>query len=199
MDDWRQLRFTWLRGVLASAELSPRAKNLGAAFVTIWADKRTGECNPSHRTIAGAIGGCSPKTVERAVNELFNADWLSVRPGQGRGNYTFYALRLPPGKGVKSDDSSKPQNPSDLSRKTRQICRAPYKEEPRKRNHEGRAAQSPASATKAEGAENEERRGQRIPGSESESGAPAPLSADERAEICRSLGLPVYGAAVAPQ
>lgn len=81
-------RLAWV--VLASHVFRP-----GARDTRIY----TGECVLKYETLAREMGGVSPKTARRAINELLRANWICLPGGDagGRGNATTFHLH-PDGK-----------------------------------------------------------------------------------------------------
>lgn len=91
-------RFEWLKAVVQSGGLKDRSKTVATALAVQFANDKTGQINPSVRTLADYTTQ-SIDTVKRAVKELVDDGWLGRTEGRGRGNKTAYVL-VSPGKVV---------------------------------------------------------------------------------------------------
>ena len=79
------------RSALLASDVSRRGKQVGTAIAEHgWT---TGEIFPNQKRLA-ALSGTSPKTVQRAVDDLEAAGWLTAVPGSGRRS-SDYTLTVP--------------------------------------------------------------------------------------------------------
>jgi hypothetical protein len=97
---WRQ---EWAQAVRRARGLSMTARMVGQVLALDFANADTGQCNPSHSTLAAHLD-VSVDTIKRAVRELARAGWLTKTPGQHRGHSSQFTF-LSPGKVVSFADS----------------------------------------------------------------------------------------------
>jgi hypothetical protein len=88
------MRERWMRSLLASGE-TPTFKMIGICLA-MHLNVASGRCDPSHKRIAGQVGGISRSTVIRALASLRNAGWIDVpETSRGRGKTSNFSLKLP--------------------------------------------------------------------------------------------------------
>lgn len=78
-------KWTWVRRILASEQLSASAKNLATALL-IYHNETTGQCNPLQQTLARSLG-LGRTYVNGLVTELENAGWIAVQRTRGANLY----------------------------------------------------------------------------------------------------------------
>lgn len=129
----------WL---IRAADLSNRALRLYSLIAAEYADYVTGNAWPSRRTLAKALG-TSPKSIDRALDELKQRGALTVEPRydqQGQTSNMYRVLRVDPSpssvvtRGVVTDDQrpssgvqGSPSSP--LTNRTRPTYPDPYERE----------------------------------------------------------------------
>lgn len=84
-------KFFWLKAILRDTDLSASAKNVAAALMTFHND-RTGQCNPSQKRLAEAVG-LSRMRVNRLVAELRVGGWIEAENTLGASNYRLALSR----------------------------------------------------------------------------------------------------------
>lgn len=92
-------RFALVPEWVLTLDVSDKAIRLYALLAVRWADRTTGECWPTRKTIADALG-CSTHTVTRATSELEDAGALSVvrrRRDDGNNEPNIYVVHRVPG------------------------------------------------------------------------------------------------------
>lgn len=98
-------RFALVPEWVLTLPISDKALRLYALLSVRWADRDTGECWPSRRTIADALG-CSVDTVTRATAELEAVEAITVhrrRDEDGTNRPNVYVIhRIPATSGCKS-------------------------------------------------------------------------------------------------
>ncbi len=158
---FREVKLQWLQQLSCDKDLSDNARSVALYIVTTHMNGHTEKAWPSYQTIADATGK-SVKTIQRAIRELEDNEWLDVRRGNGTGHNTEYRpsalsilrasearektdriVTLRPGEG----GQIRPRSQSDLSVKGGQICPPnPEKEKIYKPN--ARAERLPAIETR---------------------------------------------------
>lgn len=88
-------RFEWLKAVLQSADLNSSTKAVASALSVQFANDKTGQLNPSLKTLDEFLAGMSLATIKRCLKQLVEFGWLFRTEGRGAGNYTEYGLRAP--------------------------------------------------------------------------------------------------------
>ncbi len=86
-------RFRWME-IIAKAEVSSNFCRFALKLVYQYANKKTGQCNPSDTKLAACLGW-SHDTLKRTVKEGVALGLLSVTSGNGRGNHSSYTLLIP--------------------------------------------------------------------------------------------------------
>jgi len=143
---WRQ---EWAAAVRQCRDLSMTAKMVAQVLALDFANRDTGQCNPSRATLADHLG-VSEATIKRALADLTRLGWLGRTGETGRNRTASYSF-LSPGKVV----AFGPQNGANAGQKrpaidggTRvksapnagQICTPPYKGRNLVKNLEAREA-----------------------------------------------------------
>lgn len=145
---WRQ---QWAQAVRKASSLNVTARLVGHSLALDFANKDTGQCNPSRATLAAHLG-VSEATIKRAICDLTKGGWLSkstttarkrtadytfLIPGKSRGKVVQFPSKtaenagqkrpaIDAGTGVKSDSNAG------------QICAAPYKGRNQVKNQDAR-------------------------------------------------------------
>jgi len=88
-------RFEWLKAVLQSADLNSSTKAVASALSVQFANDKTGQLNPSLKTLDEFLAGMSLATIKRCLKQLVEFGWLFRSEGRGAGNHTEYDLRAP--------------------------------------------------------------------------------------------------------
>ncbi|MEP2682254.1 MAG: hypothetical protein ABJP44_11350 [Sulfitobacter sp.] len=88
-------RFEWLKAVLQCADLNSSTKVVAAALAVQFANDKTGQLNPSLKTLDTYLASVSLATIKRCLRHLDEAGWLFRTEGRGAGNCTQYELRAP--------------------------------------------------------------------------------------------------------
>lgn len=88
-------RFEWLKAVLQCADLKSSTKAVAAALSVQFANDKTGQLNPSLKTLDEFLAGMSLATIKRCLRQLVELGWLFRTEGRGAGNCTEYVLRAP--------------------------------------------------------------------------------------------------------
>ncbi|WP_058281560.1 MULTISPECIES: hypothetical protein [Ruegeria] len=88
-------RFEWLKAVLQCADLNSSTKVVASALSVQFANDRTGQLNPSLKTLDEFLVGMSLATIKRCLKQLVEFGWLFRTEGRGAGNHTEYDLRSP--------------------------------------------------------------------------------------------------------
>lgn len=133
---FREVKLQWLQQLSCDTDLSDNARSVALYIVTTHMNGHTEKAWPSYQTIADATGK-SVKTIQRAIRELEDKEWLDVRRGNGTGHNTEYRpsalsilrasearektdriVTLRPNKG----GQIRPRRQSDLSGEGGQIC-----------------------------------------------------------------------------
>lgn len=86
---FREVKLQWLQQLSCHKDLSDNARSIALYIVTTHMNGHTEKAWPSHQTIADATGK-SVKTIQRAIRELEDKEWLDVRRGNGIGHKTEY-------------------------------------------------------------------------------------------------------------
>jgi len=81
---WTLARWDWKRAVRKDRTLSDAAKLLAAALCDDFAHHETAFCNPTVETLADALGK-TVRPVQRALAELRDAQWITIKYAEGRG------------------------------------------------------------------------------------------------------------------
>lgn len=81
--------YLWAAAVAARTDLTATQKLVAHALARC-ANTRTGQCNPSRKLLAAAIGTTRPKTISDATTALADAGCLRVE--HGKGNRASYVL-----------------------------------------------------------------------------------------------------------
>lgn len=89
--DFDRMRFGWLESVRRAEALSTTAKLLAHVLALDYANRATGQCNPSHIELA-AVMGVSEDTIKRAIDGLVSGGWIARQTGRGRGRRSGYAF-----------------------------------------------------------------------------------------------------------
>lgn len=133
---FREVKLQWLQQLSCDKDLSDNARSVALYIVTTHMNGHTEKAWPSYQTIADATGK-SVKTIQRAIRELEDKEWLDVRRGNGIGHNTEYRpsalsiLRASEAREktdrivtLRSREGShiRPQRQSDMSGKSGQIC-----------------------------------------------------------------------------
>lgn len=71
--------------IVADKSLSATEKLLYAQLLD-HRNRRTGQCNPKHATLARELGICE-RTVERSIQQLRDQGWITMRRGQNGCRY----------------------------------------------------------------------------------------------------------------
>lgn len=130
---WRQ---EWAAAVRTARDLSMTAKMLAQVLALDFANRDTGQCNPSRQTLADHLG-VSEATVKRALSDLTAAGWLG-RTGATARNRTASYTFLSPGKvvafGPRPQANTGQKRPATTpgtrvksAPNAGQICTSPYK------------------------------------------------------------------------
>jgi len=88
-------RFEWLKAVLQCADLNSSTKAVASALSVQFANDKTGQLNPSLKTLDEFLAGMSIATIKRCLKQLVEFGWLFRTEGRGAGNHTEYDLRAP--------------------------------------------------------------------------------------------------------
>ncbi|MEX0303973.1 MAG: helix-turn-helix domain-containing protein [Leisingera sp.] len=88
-------RFEWLKAILQCADLNSSTKAVASALSVQFANDKTGQLNPSLRTLNEFLAGMSLATIKRCLRQLVEFGWLFRTEGRGAGNHTEYDLRAP--------------------------------------------------------------------------------------------------------
>lgn len=133
---FREVKLQWLQQLSCDKDLSDSARSVALYIVTTHMNGHTEKAWPSYQTIADATGK-SVKTIQRAIRELEDTEWLDVRRGNGIGHNTEYRpsalsiLRASEAREktdrivtlrAREGGHIRPQRQSDLSDKGGQIC-----------------------------------------------------------------------------
>jgi DNA-binding transcriptional regulator YhcF (GntR family) len=86
---FREVKLQWLQQLSCDKDLSDNARSVALYIVTTHMNGHTEKAWPSYQTIADATGK-SVKTIQRAIRELEEKEWLDVRRGNGTGHNTEY-------------------------------------------------------------------------------------------------------------
>ncbi|MCZ8181092.1 MAG: helix-turn-helix domain-containing protein [Rhizobium sp.] len=86
---FREVKLQWLQQLSCDKNLSDNARSVALYIVTTHMNGHTEKAWPSYQTIADATGK-SVKTIQRAIRELEDREWLDVRRGNGTGHNTEY-------------------------------------------------------------------------------------------------------------
>uniref|UniRef100_A0A7C1T9U2 Helix-turn-helix domain-containing protein n=1 Tax=Agrobacterium albertimagni TaxID=147266 RepID=A0A7C1T9U2_9HYPH len=86
---FREVKLQWLQQLSCDKDLSDNARSVALYIVTTHMNGHTEKAWPSYQTIADATGK-SVKTIQRAIRELEDKEWLDVRRGNGTGHNTEY-------------------------------------------------------------------------------------------------------------
>lgn len=86
---FREVKLQWLQQLSCDKDLSDNARSVALYIVATHMNGHTGKAWPSYQTIAEATGK-SVKTIQRAIRELEEKEWLDVRRGNGTGHNTEY-------------------------------------------------------------------------------------------------------------
>lgn len=133
---FREVKLQWLQQLSCDKDLSDNARSVALYIVTTHMNGHTEKAWPSYQTIADATGK-SVKTIQRAIRELEDKEWLDVRRGNGIRHNTEYRpsalsiLRASEAREktdrivtLRSREGGhiRPERPSDMSGKGGQIC-----------------------------------------------------------------------------
>ncbi|WP_027256870.1 helix-turn-helix domain-containing protein [Leisingera aquimarina] len=88
-------RFEWLKAVLQCADLNSSTKAVASALSVQFANDKTGQLNPSLKTLDEFLAGMSLATIKRCLRQLVEFGWLLRTEGRGAGNNTEYDFRAP--------------------------------------------------------------------------------------------------------
>lgn len=88
-------RFEWLKAVLQCSGLNSSTKAVASALSVQFANDKTGQLNPSLKTLDEFLAGMSLATIKRCLRQLVEFGWLFRSEGRGAGNHTEYDLRAP--------------------------------------------------------------------------------------------------------
>ena len=149
-DNWRH---KWAEALRSATELSSNAILLGHCLIFDFRNRRTGQCNPGHDTIAKSRGW-SDATVTRAIRDLVKAGWIVKENSTAHNTTANYIFRTP-GERVSSEpkaqlDVRQMRRPSDggtvvkSAQNGRQFCSTPYKKQNHKQNHKARTSGKPS-------------------------------------------------------
>jgi hypothetical protein len=86
---FREVKLQWLQQLSCDKDLSDSARSVALYIITTHMNGHTEKAWPSYQTIADATGK-SVKTIQRAIRELEDTEWLDVRRGNGIGHNTEY-------------------------------------------------------------------------------------------------------------
>ncbi len=145
---WRQ---EWAQSIRKATGLSLTTRMVAQVLALDYANRDTGQCNPSRRTLADHLD-VSEATIKRALAELTRAGWLGRTDGTARGRTVSYTF-LAPGKVVafsaKQKSDAGHARPAIVdgtrvksARNAGQICTSPYKGRNQVKNHGARRDQS---------------------------------------------------------
>jgi hypothetical protein len=104
MSDWVRHKLTWLEGVAQDQSLSRLALRIAILMVTRYMNAKWRLAWPSAAKLADVLSA-HPRNIQRAIEELVNAGWLSKSPG-ARGRANRYRLGTPLGYGASDVDVS---------------------------------------------------------------------------------------------
>ncbi len=84
---FREVKLEWLQQLSCDKDLSDNARSVALYIVTTHMNGHTEKAWPSYQTVADATGK-SVKTIQRAIREREDKEWLDVRRGNGIGDNT---------------------------------------------------------------------------------------------------------------
>lgn len=135
-----KLRQEWAQAVRAAHGLSMTARLVGQALALDFANRDTGQCNPSRKKLAEHLG-VHESTIKRALAELVNGGWLSKTTATARNRTAQHTFLIPgksrgevvkfPTEKASNAGQKRPAIDGGTGGKSEpnagQICTAPYK------------------------------------------------------------------------
>lgn len=132
LPSFKEIQLQWLGNLYADNHLSDNAMRVATYIALKHINRATGTAWPSYQTLAKALGK-SVKTIQRAIHELEEANWFTVKRGNGLTHNTQYTpsqtsilsafnTKQKTVKSVTLSNNNAPESKTNLSDKGGQIC-----------------------------------------------------------------------------